>query len=153
MCVTFALHVPQIWLVEGEMGESKRRRAYGTFDGGPPSDTPTQINFYVVEPGDPALLAAALFDEEAARRLKLLFDLLKRFNRPPPMLCGACDHEFALPARPALLYWTEPAFPKADGFKSITGVLCAECALDVDSAQHRIARHLGVSVIGAGGVA
>jgi hypothetical protein len=129
------------------MGEAKRRRTYNTLDGGPPDDTPTAFRLRTIEPGNPELGLTSLFDAMDKARVRLLPDLLDRFTRPPPMLCGACDHEFTPGLQPALLYWTEPMFPKADAFQSITGTLCAACASDLNSACHRIARYLSVAVI------
>jgi hypothetical protein len=107
---------------------------------------PTAFRLCTIEPGDPELALASLFNATDKVRLKLLLGLVERFERPPPMLCGACDHDFTSDARPALLYWTEPMFPKVDAYRSITGVLCAACAADLDAARYRIARFLGVTL-------
>ena len=101
------------------MGESKRRAAHDTLDGGPLSDDQIMLQ---VEAFDPMQPLDALRGKAAREVLKRLFS-----SRTP--ICGACDYEFGYGERPLALYCTRPMFPKAEAFVFVCGAICPQCAV------------------------
>jgi hypothetical protein len=113
-------------------------------DGGPPDDTPTAFRMCVVEPGDPNLFIASLFN--AKDKARMAPAIAGKVHSPAGDAVRRVRPRVSARLAPGAALWTEPMFPKAEAFQSITGVLCEACAADLDSAHHRIARYLGVTV-------
>jgi hypothetical protein len=103
------------------MGEAKRREAYDTLDGGPPSDAPMVMSLDFFEPFD-AILGQDRIRWQAVREAGI------RSRRRPTPICGACDYEFALGEAGQLLYAVRPFMPKADSYQIIGGAICRRCA-------------------------
>jgi hypothetical protein len=104
------------------VGEAKRREAYDTLDGGPRSGDRIALELCTFEPG-PAIVMSA--DRSALAALR---ELCLRMHRRPTPICGACDYEFEFGELPPLIYFTRPAFPKADDYMAIMGAICRGCA-------------------------
>jgi hypothetical protein len=119
------------------MGEARRRRrAYDTLDGGPPSDEKIAIQLEVFSPLVEAWGEDRLY-WSAIREMQV------RIHRWPTPICGACDYEFSVGEFPPLLYCTRPFIAKAEEFQFIAGAICPRCAdLPTDTLPKTIMRHL-----------
>ena len=100
------------------MGEAKRRAAHDTLDGGVPSDDKIVLQLDVFDPWD-------LLNDKLRHTTAL--EIIKKLERAPTPICGACDYEFRLREIPAALYCTRPMFPKADSFTFVGGAICSQC--------------------------
>jgi hypothetical protein len=105
------------------MGEAKRRRAYDTLDGGPPSDDRIVLEVEIFDP----LQAMLALDDDALRRTAIRECAKRAYQRPTP-ICVACDYEFGCGEPPTALYCTRPMFPKGEAFTFVCGAICPRCA-------------------------
>lgn len=104
------------------MGEAKRR-SHRTLDGGPPGKWQVPLRVDIFDP----LQAIQERTRDPARRTVML-EAYQRMHRLPKRLCSACDYEFGLGEPPPYMFCTQPEFPQGDGFMTVGGAICWDCA-------------------------
>jgi hypothetical protein len=119
------------------VGEAKRRRvAYDTLDGGPPSDDRIVVQLEAFAP-----LRGVVGDDRLY--LKVMREAYARAHLRPTPICGACDYEFAFGECPPLLYCTRPFIAKGESHTVISGAICPQCAaLPADDLMQALSAHL-----------
>jgi hypothetical protein len=100
------------------VGEARRRKAYDTLDGGPPSDDKIVLQVEVFDPWD---LSDRL-------RHTAALEVIEKLERGPTPICGACEYEFGRREMPAALYCLRPMFPKAEAYTFVGGAICPQYA-------------------------